>query len=269
MRQADEPTGLRELWDSGRPTVGGWCAVPSGVSAEVLGVAGFDWVAVDTQHGLIGYDQMQVMVQALSRTGTPAFVRVPWNEPAEIMKALDAGAQGVIVPMVNSPEEARIATGACRYPPQGIRSWGPTGIALRIPGYNPEMGNRLTVCAIMVETAEAVDRIDEIVSVPGVDAVFIGPNDLAISLGLAPTADPSDTEHLRRIDGILAACRAHRVAAGIACGSARLARQWAERGFTMLAVPSDAALLRAAAEGFLAEVGRPTGPGVRRSDGYT
>src|ERR671936_1513412 len=102
-------TTLRQLWDSGRPTLGGWCVIPGSFSAELMGRSGFDWVCLETQHGLIGYDQMVTMLQALAITGTPAFVRVRWNEPGEIMNALDAGAQGVIVPMINSPEEARLA----------------------------------------------------------------------------------------------------------------------------------------------------------------
>ena len=268
MQVESGPVGLRELWDGGRPTIGGWCAIPSAFSAEVLGAVGFDWVAIDTQHGLIDYEHMQVMVQALARTGTPAFVRVTWNDPGQIMKALDAGAQGVIVPMVNSPEAARLATEACRYPPLGVRSWGPTGIGLRVPGYTAAVGNRMTVCAVMVETAEAVAQIDEILEVPGVDAVFIGPNDLAISLGLEPTAEPTHPEHVRAIEAILTSCRKHGVAAGIACGTGMQARQWAERGFAMLAVPSDAALLRSAAEALLVEAGRAE-LGNRTKDGYT
>src|SRR5256885_3621393 len=107
-----------------------------------MGRAGYDWVCIDTQHGLSGYDQMLPMLQALSATGTPAFVRVPWNQPSDIMKALDAGAEGVVVPMVNSQEEARRAVGACRYPPQGFRSWGPTRAALQVTGFGPESANR-------------------------------------------------------------------------------------------------------------------------------
>src|SRR5262245_3063933 len=108
-----KPT-LRELWNRRQPMIGGWCAMPSAIGAELLGAAGFDWVVIDTQHGLIGYEDLPVMLPALSFAGVPAIVRVPWNEPAAIMKALDAGAQGIIVPMVNSPEEARAAVEACR-----------------------------------------------------------------------------------------------------------------------------------------------------------
>src|SRR2546422_11694400 len=107
---------LREMWEAGMPTLGGWCLIPNSFSAELMGRFGFDWVCIDAQHGMIGYDQMLGMLQALSITGTPSIVRVAWNAPSDIMKALDAGANGVIVPMVNSREEAIAAVGAGRYP---------------------------------------------------------------------------------------------------------------------------------------------------------
>src|SRR5215470_17793280 len=200
-------SSLRELWDRGGVTVGGWCVIPSPFSAELMGRSGFDWVCIDTQHGLIGYDQMAPMLQVLAITGTPAFVRVPWNAPGDIMKALDAGAQGVIVPMVNSAEEARAAVGACRYPPDGYRSWGPIRAALGVDGYAPATGNRRVVVAVMIETAKGVAAADEILSVPGVDAVYVGPNDLAITHGMAPSADAFDERHAEVIRHILAACQ--------------------------------------------------------------
>jgi 4-hydroxy-2-oxoheptanedioate aldolase len=237
-------TTLRELWDGGGVTVGGWCVIPSAFSAELMGRSGFDWVCVDTQHGLVGYDQMAVMLQALSITGTPAFVRVPWNNPGDIMKALDAGAQGVIVPMINSAEEARAAVGACRYPPDGYRSWGPIRAALGVDGYAPATGNRRVVVAVMIETAAGVAAADEIVSVPGVDAVYVGPNDLAVTHGLTPSADSFGDEHARIVETVLAACQRHGVKAGIHCGSIDTAQRWRERGFRMFNVTSDGIFLR-------------------------
>src|SRR5256714_12081249 len=224
-------TTLRELWDGGGVTVGGWCVIPSAFSAELMGRSGFDWVCVDTQHGVIGYDQMALMLQALSITGTPAFVRVPWNAPADIMKALDAGAQGVIVPMVNSAEEARRAVGACRYPPEGYRSWGPIRAALGVSGYSPATANRRTVGAVMIETAAGVAAADEILSVPGVDAVYVGPNDLAVTHGREPGSGATEPEQARVIEAVLGACQRHRVVAGIHCASPEIARHWREKGF--------------------------------------
>jgi 4-hydroxy-2-oxoheptanedioate aldolase len=238
---------LRELWERGEPTVGGWCVIPSSFAAELMGGAGFDWVCIDTQHGVIGYDQMLPMLQALSATGTPAFVRVPWNQPADIMKALDAGAQGVIVPMINSREEAERAAGACRYPPAGYRSWGPTRAALQVSGYGTENANRAVVCMVMIETVEGLAAIDEILSVPGVDGVYVGPNDLAVTHGMKPDATASAPEHRRLIEKILEACVRRDLIAGIHCAGPDTAIRWREAGFRMLNVDNDSAFLRTGA----------------------
>ena len=235
---------LREVWDRGGASLGGWCVIPSPFAAELMGIAGFDWVCLDMQHGLIGYDAMVPMLQALSRTGTPAFVRVPWNQPDHIMKALDAGAQGVVVPMVNSVADARAATGACRYPPQGYRSWGPIRASLEVTGFNPESANREVVCAVMVETASALTDLDSILSVPGIDAVYVGPNDMAVTHGLPPNANPTDPEHRRLISSVREACDRHGIVAGIHCGTWETAAGWREEGFRMLNVASDAVFLR-------------------------
>jgi 4-hydroxy-2-oxoheptanedioate aldolase len=237
-------TTLRELWDSGRPTIGGWCAMPGAFSAELMGRSGFDWVCIDTQHGLVGYDQMVLMLQGLAATATPAFVRVRWNEPGEIMKALDAGAEGVIVPMVNSAEEARQAVSASRYPPDGYRSWGPVRAALGVDGYSPESANRRTVMAIMIETAAGLANMDETLAVPGIDAVYVGPNDLAVTHGMPPSSTAESHEHAELIHSILAACRRHQVVAGIHCGSVETAQRWLEAGFGMVNVNSDAVFMR-------------------------
>jgi 4-hydroxy-2-oxoheptanedioate aldolase len=238
---------LRELWERGEPTIGGWCVIPSAFSAELMGRAGFDWVVIDTQHGMIGFDQMLPMLQALTATGTPAFVRVPWNQPSDIMKALDAGAQGVIVPMVNSKEEAQKAARACRYPPEGMRSWGPTRAALQVSGFGTENANRAVVCMVMIETAEGMAARDEILSVPGVDGVYVGPNDLAITHGMKPDATASAPEHRQLIEKILEACQRRGLVAGIHCAGPDTAIRWREAGFRMLNVDNDSVFLRSGA----------------------
>jgi 4-hydroxy-2-oxoheptanedioate aldolase len=233
---------LRERWKAGEPTFGAWCTIPSPWTAEVAARSGHDWVTVDTQHGLIGYDVMLPMLQAISAGGVPSFVRVPWNEPGTIMKALDAGAGGVIVPMVNSAEEAQTVVGACRYPPDGFRSMGPT----RARTLGGEW--RLPICVVMVETVLAVSRVDEILSVPGVDAVFVGPSDLAVSAGLDSSYEGRHPEHRRMIEAIAKSARTHGVVAGIMCGSSEVAAQWHQVGYQMLALESDTRLLTAATE---------------------
>ena len=235
---------LREALTGTKPAIGGWCVIPGSFTAEIVASAGFDWVCVDVQHGLIGYQEMLVMLQAVAVVGVPSIVRVPWNDPGWIMKALDAGAAGVIVPMVNSPAEAAAAVGACRYPPDGYRSWGPTRASLGVPDYSPELANRSVICAVMVETVAALEQLAEIVSVPGVDAVFIGPSDFALSMGFGPRTD--EPEHRRLLEAVPAVCRDRGVVAGIACGSAELLARWRQAGYTMLAAPSDLVTLRRA-----------------------
>lgn len=241
------PGAIRDLWAVGRVTLGGWCAIGNSFSAELMGRAGFDWVCVDQQHGLVGPDALVPMIQALSLTSTPAFVRVPWNEPASIMRALDAGAQGVIVPLVNSAAEAEAAVSAARYAPLGQRSWGPARPLQEIPGYDPTLGNRRVVVVVQIETVEAIANLEEILIVPGVDAVFVGPSDLALSAGWEPTLTPRREEHRKLILDILATAHRKAVPAGVYCGGLEMANQWRTAGFDMLAVSSDSLLLKGAA----------------------
>lgn len=244
-------SSLRETLDAGvaagTGTIGGWCAIPSVFSAELIGRCGFDWVCIDTQHGLIGYDQLTGMIQGLSITGTPVVVRVPWNQPDHIMKALDAGAQGIIVPMVNTAEDARQAVEAVKYPPEGTRSWGPVRAALDVPGYAPDVANRRTIVVPMIETREGVANMDEILSTPGVDAAYVGPSDLALAHGIAPTLNATDSEHVRLIESILAACNRNGVIPGIHTDGIDNALRWRELGFRMMTLASDAVLMRQAA----------------------
>ena len=235
-------SSLRERWKAGEPTLGAWCTIPSSWTAEVAARSGHDWVCIDTQHGLIGYDVMLPMLQAISAGGVPSFVRVPWNEPGAIMKALDAGAGGVIVPMVNSVEEARAAVGACRYPPGGMRSMGP------IRARDVDGDWQHPICVVMIETVHAVAEAGAILAVPGIDAVFVGPNDLAVSAGLESGYEGRHPEHRRLIEAIADAAQAAGVAAGIMCGSGEVARQWHDIGFVMLGLQSDTRLLSSASE---------------------
>ena len=193
-------------WRTGGSTIGGWLSIGNAYTAETMSSLGFDWLCVDLQHGMLSYDDLTYMLPAISTSDTVPIVRVPWNEPYEIMKALDAGAYGVIVPMVNNREEAASAVSACRYPPDGLRSFGPIRAAMYAGrGYTTESNNQIA-CIAMVETAEGIDNLDEIASTPGLDAIYIGPADLAFALGLKPGQD-DDPKHIETVDKILAACR--------------------------------------------------------------
>jgi 4-hydroxy-2-oxoheptanedioate aldolase len=252
-RAASAGQSLRELLGSGRTTHGAWCMLPGTLVTEVVTASGPDWLCLDTQHGLIDDASMRTMVQAAEIRGTPVFVRVPWNDEASIMRALDAGAEGIIVPMVNSEAEARKAAGASRYPPAGFRSWGPLRSGMSIPGFNPQVGNRRTVCLVMVETIEGVQNLDAILGVPGVDGVFVGPNDLAISHAGTNQDCATDPKNLGLIETIVRGCEQRGLAAGISCGSAEEAHRFESMGYTLLGLPSDAALLGGALVQVLAD----------------
>lgn len=245
-------TPLRERWKAGEATLGAWCTIPSSWTAEVAARSGHDWVCIDTQHGLIGYDVMLTMLQAISAGGAASFVRVPWNEPGSIMKALDAGAGGVIVPMINSVAEAQAAVGAMRYPPEGIRSMGP------VRARTVDANWQHPICVVMIETVQAVARAREILSVPGIDAVFVGPNDLAVSAGLDSSYEGKHPEHRRLIEEIAGAARTNGVAGGIMCGTAEVAHQWHDAGFVMLGLQSDTRLLAVATEELVRDARRLT-----------
>ena len=213
--------------------------VPSSVSAEVFAHAGFDWLCIDMQHGLIDYQAAVTMLQAISTTGAVPIVRVPWNEPGIIMKTLDAGAYGVIIPMVNSREEAQAAASACRYAPRGARSYGPGRAVLYAgPDYFPAADDEVC-CVVMIETKQALEDLDNILSVPGIDAAYIGPSDLSVSLGLRPGYDHDDAVFVRAIDAVLDACRRYDVIPGVHAGNVNVARKRIDQGFLMVEMCDD------------------------------
>jgi 4-hydroxy-2-oxoheptanedioate aldolase len=250
---------LKALWAQDKPALGGWLVLPSNISAEYMARAGFDWLCVDMQHGSIDYQVALSMLQAISTTDTVPVVRVPWNEPGIIMKTLDGGAYGVIVPMVNSRTEAEAAIGACRYAPAGYRSYGPGRAVLYAgPDYFPN-ANATVLCICMLETREAIARADEIISTPGLDAIFIGPSDLSVSLGLPPSYDQEAVEFTEALDKVLAACKKHGVVAGAFCGNASVAKKRIGQGFRLVQVADDAGSMVRTAAAALGEVRAGTG----------
>jgi 4-hydroxy-2-oxoheptanedioate aldolase len=238
---------IREIWAGDRPAFGLWSVMPGTIGAEILAKAGADYVCVDQQHGVIDYGSIAPMFQVIRAGGAAPITRVLSNDPFLIMKALDAGSWGVIVPLVNSAEDAARAVSACRYPPQGIRSFGPVLAADVIGSRDPEKLGGEVVCLVMVETREALERVGEIAATPGLDGVYIGPSDLALSLGLPPTLEIMEGEHAAAVQRIREACHEHGIAAGIHAPSGEWARRHAEAGFDLITVATDAPLLRAAA----------------------
>lgn len=245
---------MRERSTSGSAMFGAFCSVPDPFSAEVLGYAGFDWVCVDLQHGMIDEGDLLGILQGLESSGTPSLVRVRWNEPAAIMRALDTGADGVVVPMVSSARDAAAAVAACRFPPTGIRSWGPTRAALGRGDYSVETANREVLCAVMIETREAMDALDDILAVPGVDAAFIGPSDLAIAHGIVPSLKADDPEVGRLITRVRDACAAHGVIPAIFTSGHEAAVRWERAGFQLLTVGSDRLLMLEAAQRLVSSI---------------
>lgn len=198
--------------------------------------AGYDYVCVDGQHGLADFAAMVSIFQAVGASGAAPLARVLANNGGVIGKVLDAGALGVIVPLVNDAEEAAQAVAACRYPPEGVRSYGPVRVAEVIGSKAPEDLARKVLCFVMVETREGLERVEEISATPGLDGIYIGPADLAISLGLAPTLEITENEHVEAVRRIRESCRRHDIFCGIHCGSGEWARKHAKAGFDMVTV---------------------------------
>ena len=238
---------LRTLWAQDKAVVNGWLSIPSGFSAEIMAHAGWDSLTVDLQHGLADRGDLLTMLTAISTTDVMPLVRVPWLEPGTIMRALDAGAYGVICPMVNSALEARALVAATRYKPEGSRSFGPVRASLYGGPDYAERANATVVNFAMIETKEALDDLDAILSVPGLDAIYVGPTDLSLCLGGAPRMDQETGPLADAIDHIVARCKVHGVIAGIHTNSAAYALKVIAKGFRFVTVASDARFMAAAA----------------------
>ncbi|MCB2054359.1 MAG: 2,4-dihydroxyhept-2-ene-1,7-dioic acid aldolase [Geminicoccaceae bacterium] len=234
---------LREAWAAGRGTVNGWCGIPSSFSAEIMAHQGWDSLTVDCQHGLIDYQTAVGMLQAISTTDVVPLVRVPWLEPGILMKMLDAGAYGIICPMINTPEEAEKFVSCCSYPPRGQRSFGPIRATIYAGADYPTKANDTVLKIAMVETQQAMDNLDGILSVEGLDGIYVGPADLANSMGKKPGFDPTDETVLGAIRTIVESARKHDVFAGIHCGMPAFGRRMIDDGFNFVTLMSDARFL--------------------------
>lgn len=245
---------LRTLWRDDQAAVNGWLAIPNSFAAEVMAHQGWDSLTIDLQHGVIDYASMVTMLQAISTTPTVPVVRVPWLEPGIIMKTLDAGAYAVICPMVNTREDAQKLVAWTHYAPRGTRSFGPVrGLLYGGPDY-PQHADETIVRFAMIETAQALDNLDAILSVEGLDAVYIGPSDLSISLGCQPAFDDLEPKAAQAVDHILARARHHGVVAGIHNGTPEAALARIARGFQFVTISSDARLLAAGAQQILSKM---------------
>jgi 4-hydroxy-2-oxoheptanedioate aldolase len=219
--------------------------LPCPLATEILSASGCDWLCIDLQHGQIGEREMRQMVAVAAIRHTAVLVRVPWNEPGPIMRALDAGADGVIVPMINSAADARTAAAACHFPPLGYRSWGPIRSTMAQRDYTPAVANEQVFCMVMVETIEAVERVDEIANTPGVHGIFVGPRDLAISHTGATVGAEDSPLYMEMVERVAAACKERDLVAGTICDGSQAARRWAAMGYRLIALQTDATFLSA------------------------
>ncbi len=237
---------IKEKWANGEFVVNGWLHIPAAWSAEVMAHSGYDSLCIDMQHGQLDFPHVMEMLRAISTTDTMPLVRVPWNEPGIIGRVLDAGAYGVICPMVNNRAECEAFVGACRYAPAGYRSKGPTRASVYGGADYAQHANTEILTMAMIETAEALENVAEIVSVPGLDAIYVGPGDLSLSLfGMERSGiDLDDPEFLGVLDKILAACQENGVYAGIHTNSPAYARRMIDKGFRFTTVMTDTLLLR-------------------------
>lgn len=238
---------IKQMWAEGRPVTLGWLGVASTQTAEAMAAQGFDALCVDLQHGTTTLSNLLPMLQAVALTDTATVVRVAWNDPATIMKALDLGTYNVIVPMVNTAQDAARAAAACHYPPLGMRSYGPIRPASHWGTAQPVETDGEVLLFAMVETREGLDNLDAICATPGVDAIYVGPSDLSFALGLPPQADNMDPRHLAACDRIREAAHRHGKKVCMHCASAPFAADAIRRGFDLVMLTSDTASIAAGA----------------------
>jgi 4-hydroxy-2-oxoheptanedioate aldolase len=229
----------RALLAEGKTVLNGWSVIPGAFLCEIMGSLGWDALTVDAQHGVIGYPDMVAMLQAASRFDLTPMVRLAGNDPVLIGQALDAGAMGVICPLVSSPEEAARFVSACRYPPLGCRSSGATR-AMIYAGF--DYGGHADAEILkfaMIETREALDRVEQIAAVEGLDGLYVGPSDLSLALGGTQGFDKAEPAMIAAYERIVAACRSHDLTAGIHTASSAFAGRMAQMGFRFITVVGD------------------------------
>ena len=238
--------GIKQLWDNNQPVINGWASIANTFSAEILAASGFDSVTMDMQHGLVGYQKVVEMLQAVSGYNITPMVRVPWNDPSMVMRCLDAGAYGIICPMVNTKEECEKFVSACRYAPRGNRSFGPARAKIYGGDDYLEYADNTLLNFAMIETSEAVDNLDKILSVEELDAVYVGPSDLAITMGYLPGVYEKEVEDC--ISYIVETCKKKNIKAGIHCPNGKSVKERFDIGYSLGTISADSALLTQASK---------------------
>lgn len=255
---------LKTLWSEGKPTINGWLSIANGFTAEIMAAQGYDSIGIDLQHGAVDYQAALSMLQAMRASQVVPLVRVPWLEPGIVMKALDAGAYGVICPMINTPGQAAELVSYVRYPPVGQRSFGPTRANFSAGANYATEANGEILAFAMVETAEAMANLDAIAATPGLDGIYVGPADLTFSLAkgrLAPAFDREEPEMIEALRTIVAACKRHGIRAALHCGTPDYAARAVQWGYDMTTVSNDVRLMAGAADAAVKRFRSLTGGG--------
>jgi len=248
---------VKKKLNQGLPSVGTWLSVSSPFTSEMMSQVGFDWLVIDMEHNPISIETAGVMVSSIFNSNTVPLVRIPWNTGENIKRVLDMGAWGIVVPMVNSREEAERAVSNSKYFPLGNRSIGGSRHALGFSTSSTEYyknANNEILLVIQIEHIDAVNRIDEILSVPGIDACFIGPNDLMSSMGIEPELETSKAEVNAVIEQIRKAAERHGIASGIHVPNAESANKRIKEGFQFVAVSSELGMMLSKARSEIAQL---------------
>mgnify|MGYP000368453607 FL=1 len=246
---------LKEIFEQGGSAINGWLQIPNSFTAELMANQNWDSLTLDMQHGVIDYSHAISMLQAISTTDVVPLARVNWNEPGQIMKILDAGAYGIICPMVSNRKEAENFVQACMYPPKGYRSYGPIrGLVYGGPDYADEANNEILKFA-MIETKESLDNLDEIMQTPGLDGIYIGPADLSLAIGEKPSFDKPEGDPVYEvIMKILEHAKKNKVIAGIQNAQPEYAQKMIKKGFQLVTIGTDQRFMVAAAKAALGTI---------------
>ena len=228
-----------DIWKNGKVIINGWLSIPNSFTAESMAKMGWDTLTIDLQHGINNYSTSISMLQAISHSSTIPFARVPWNEPGIIMKMLDAGICGIIAPMINNKEECERFVSYCRYPPLGQRSFGPMRAQLVYGSDYFNNANSQIVTLAMIETQEAVNNLDEILSVKNLSGVYIGPADMSIAYGLEPKFDVKEDPVFSNIKLIVKKAKEYGKIAGIHNGTTQYAKEMIALGYQFITISSD------------------------------
>lgn len=261
---------VKAMMAAGQAAVGGWITFCSPVVAEVMAQIGWDWIAVDVQHSPVGWDTIVNCFRAIQLGGGVPMARIPWNETVWIQRTLDAGAMGLIIPMINTRADAVQAVSNMRYSTRGQRSYGGSRLRPYVDADWRTWSDANMLCVVMIETVEAAQNAEEILSVDGVDACFIGPVDLALSMGITLDQIGPGTEHEALMQQVLAAGRKVGTPVGKHCNDGAEVKQRIAQGFQFLALANDVRFMTKQAQDELAIVGadRTAGKGLKKGELY-